>query len=213
MSTKKNVLWGLAAVFGILTIVFYCVSIQKLDRDAARLLGVSSVVNIQSTIFTGACAVLCGVNVVGAVIISCLEESGAHSGGAGKMATEVVQAIKQNELEEKQKQEAEEKARIEKEQMEQEEEQRKIARQKKIEELKQKRANGEIVETDVFQEEIADMTSMMDIWKVWEKHQLKEAYPEADKTIQKYKETERAYGRLNNIEAIKRQIREQLLGQ
>lgn len=212
MSTRQKVLWGFAGLFGVLTIVFYVSSIMELDKDTSRYLGISAVANVQMTVFTGASAVLCGLNVVAAIIIGALEELRVHSSGSGDMANEVAKAIKQNEIEEKRKQEAEEKARAEREKLAREVEMRKQERRQKIEELKQKKADGEAIEAEVFLEEIIDVSSMMDIWKIWEKHDLKELYPEADDFIKQYKETERMYGISGDINKKKAQIEMLLMG-
>ena len=57
MSSRKTVLIVFAALFAILTLVFYFSSIKELDRNTASYLGVSAVANVQGTVFTGACAV------------------------------------------------------------------------------------------------------------------------------------------------------------
>ena len=212
MSTRQKVLWGFAGLFGVLTIVFYISSVTELDRDTARYLGISAVANVQMTVFTGACAVLCGLNIVAAVIIGALEELSMRSSGSGEMANEVAKAIKQNEIEEKRKQEAEEKAKVEREKLAKEAELRKQERLQKIEELKQQKANGEAIEAEVFLGEIVDASSMIDIWKIWEKHDLKELYPEANDYIKQYKETERTYGVLGDINQKKAQIEKLLMG-
>ena len=211
MSSRQKVLWFFAGLFGVLTIVFYFASVTELDREAARYLGISAVANMQMTVFTGVCAVLCGVNVAAGIILGALENSQMHSSSSGEMANEVAKAIKQNEIEEKRKQEEEEKARIEREQHIREEELRKQERRQKIEELKRRQENGEPIEAEVFLEEIAGVSSMIDIWKIWETHNMKELYPEADYYIKQYKEAERSYGKSGDINKKKAQIKSLLM--
>ena len=64
----------------------------------------------------------------------------------------------------------------------------------------------------VFLEEIADKTSMMDIWKLWRDNNLAENNPEADEYIKKYKEIERLYGRLRDseVESVKEELKQML---
>ena len=69
----KKFLIAMACIFGIATIVLYVVSINKLDKDAARVLGVSATINIQATVFCAATAIMCVVNAVGAMVLSALE--------------------------------------------------------------------------------------------------------------------------------------------
>ena len=205
MSTKQKVLWFFAGLFGILAIVLYFASITELDKDTARYLGISAVANIQMTVFTGACAVLCGLNIVGAIIIGAIEGLQEGNNRTGEIANEVAKAIKQNEIEEKRKYEAEKKARIEREKIAYDVELRKQEHRQKVEELKQQKADGKTIDAEVFMEGMVDASSMMNIWKIWEKHNLKELYPEVDNYIKQYKEMERAYGFYGDIDKKKRQ--------
>ncbi len=75
MEKKRKAFCVLAAVFGILAIVFYFSSIRKLDKNIADLWGIDAVANIQDTVFAAACAILCGINVAGAMILSSLESA------------------------------------------------------------------------------------------------------------------------------------------
>ena len=69
----KKFLTVMACVFGVATIILYIMSINKLDKDTARMLGTSATINIQATVFCAATAIMCVVNAVGAIIISALE--------------------------------------------------------------------------------------------------------------------------------------------
>ena len=205
MQSKKTILTFFAVIFGILTLVFYFTSIREVDRDTARYLGVSAVANVQGTVFAGACAVLCGVNVAAAMIIGAMEEINHSSGpSAGYVANEVARAIKKNEDEEKRKQ-AEEAA------LKREKEEREEKARQRVEELKAKRENGGMLDEEVFLEQISDETSMLKIWNIWEEKNLGERNPEADAFIQKYKDAERLYGKLSNIEKIKEELKHTLL--
>ena len=65
----KRFLWFMTVVFLILTIVCYSNSVRSVS-------GLSyDVVNIQMTIFASACAILCVINFVGALIISAIENA------------------------------------------------------------------------------------------------------------------------------------------
>ena len=210
MSSRQKVLWFLAGLFGVLTVVCFFASVKELDRDSARYLGIDRVANTQMTVFTGACAVLCGVYVASAIIVGAFEEEKAHGGGSGEMANEVVKAIRQNEIDEKRKQEEDEKARIEQEKLAQEEELKNRERLRIIEELKTKQENGEEIENNIFLEEIKGATSMMDIWNIWKKYNLNEKYPEVDAYITKHKDLERVYGKSRYMDHKIQQIENML---
>ena len=75
----KKFLYVMAGIFGVLTIIFYFTSLNHLDRDAARLLGTSTTINIQATVFCAACAVICALNVVGAIILTFIENNAVAS--------------------------------------------------------------------------------------------------------------------------------------
>lgn len=74
MSKKMKCLCTFAVIFGVLTIVFYVNSIKELDRDMQRIFGIEAVANIQSTVFAAACAILCGLNVIGAMVLDSVEK-------------------------------------------------------------------------------------------------------------------------------------------
>ena len=80
-----------------------------------------------------------------------------------------------------------------------------------VEELLARPGNEYYLETDIFLTEIAEETSMLKIWNIWQKHQLAEVSPKADEFILKYKEAERMYGRLSNIDSLKKELRMLLL--
>lgn len=75
----KKFLMIMAGVFGVLTIIFYFTSLNHLDNESARILGTSTTINVQGTIFCAACAVICAINVVGALILTYLEDNGNSS--------------------------------------------------------------------------------------------------------------------------------------
>ena len=70
----KKFLIVMGVIFGILSFIFYFTSIKELDSSSASVLGTSSVVNIQGTVFCAACAVLCAVNIVGSIILGSHEK-------------------------------------------------------------------------------------------------------------------------------------------
>ena len=205
MSGKKTFLIAMACVFGALALILYFTSIKELDRETARYLGTGSVANIPGMIFSAACAVLCGLNVIGAVIISAMEENTYYQvPSSGNVANEVVRAIKHNEQVENQKRLDEEKAKEE----QKEREERARAR---MEEMKARRENGEVLEEEVFLEEIKDEQSMMNIWKLWKERGLGDIHPEAEEFIKKYKDMERLYGKQKNMDELKEQLGKVLL--
>lgn len=71
----KKFLMVMAGIFGVATIILYFSSIHKLDSASARYLGISETINIQGTVFCAACAVICALNVVGALILQYLEDN------------------------------------------------------------------------------------------------------------------------------------------
>lgn len=77
----------------------------------------------------------------------------------------------------------------------------------KVEELLASRGEEFQLEKDIFLTEIAEETSMLKIWSIWQKHPLAEVNPEADAFILKYKETERMYGKLSNTDSLKEELR------
>ncbi len=67
MQTKiKPFLLIMAAVFAILAIIFYVISIQEVRIGYEKL----QIANIQSTTFCAASAVLCGLNIIAFLILS-----------------------------------------------------------------------------------------------------------------------------------------------
>lgn len=77
----------------------------------------------------------------------------------------------------------------------------------KVEELLASRGEEFQLEKDIFLTEIAEETSMLKIWSIWQKHPLAEVNPEADAFILKYKETERMYGKLSNTDSLKEELK------
>ena len=77
----------------------------------------------------------------------------------------------------------------------------------KVEELLASQGNEYQLEKDIFLTEIAEETSMLKIWSIWQKHPLAEVNPEVDAFILKYKEAERMYGKLSNTEFLKEELR------
>ena len=63
----------MACIFGIATIILYFSSLNHWDEQTSRMLGTSTTINIQGTIFCAACAVITAINVVGAIVLSMLE--------------------------------------------------------------------------------------------------------------------------------------------
>ena len=72
--TMKKFLYAMAIIFGIAAIVLYFTSVKELDKESAAILGVDNVINIQSTVFCAACAIICAINIVGALIFTLLEK-------------------------------------------------------------------------------------------------------------------------------------------
>ena len=62
-------------IFAIVAIALYNSSLVELDRDTARIMGTEYVANVQKTVFSAACAVMCVINFVGAFIISAIESN------------------------------------------------------------------------------------------------------------------------------------------
>ena len=95
MNIRKRVLWNLAVVFGILTVVFYFLSIKKLDPKSADIWGIDAVANIQATFFTVTSALLCGINATAALIIGSLENR--DNKRDEQFFAEIGKLLKQNE--------------------------------------------------------------------------------------------------------------------
>ena len=66
----KKFLIVAACIFGALAIIFYIVSIKEVSGY--------QIANIQSTVFCAACAIICALNIVGAIILNYLE---SYNGG------------------------------------------------------------------------------------------------------------------------------------
>ena len=74
MEGAKKTCWIIAGVFLILTIIFYFNSSSELDSYTARQLGTGSVMNLQGTIFTAACAICTVLAALAALILTALED-------------------------------------------------------------------------------------------------------------------------------------------
>ena len=61
----------MAIIFAILTVVLYCISVKDVDTGY----GTIQVANIQATVFTAAAALACILNVIGAFILSAIENN------------------------------------------------------------------------------------------------------------------------------------------
>lgn len=75
----KSFLISMAGIFGIAAVILYFVSI----RDV----GGFQVANTQSTVFCAACAIICAINVVGAIILNYMESNGSVSGLGSRAGT------------------------------------------------------------------------------------------------------------------------------
>ncbi len=75
----KSFLIAMAGIFGFAAIVLYFVSIKDV--------GGIQVANVQSTVFCAACAVICAVNTVGAIILNYMESGGSVSGSGNRSGT------------------------------------------------------------------------------------------------------------------------------
>ena len=101
-----------------------------------------------------------------------------------------------------QKREAEAKA------VKEEKERKDMERSLVLSELEAKRISGEITEEEQFFLETKDIESMLEIWKTWQKYELKEKYPDVDTVMADAKEIERMYGRsAARTEAAKKNIK------
>lgn len=69
----KKFLVVMAVIFGVLTVILYFSSLNHLDSYESRLLGTSTTINIQGTVFCAACAIICALNIVGAIILNQME--------------------------------------------------------------------------------------------------------------------------------------------
>lgn len=89
----KKFLWAMAGLFAVLAIVFYNKSIIKAGYGYNTM----DVANMQMTVFAAASAILCGVNVVGALILSAIDSiSISLDVSKTDLAKNVVNAIEQN---------------------------------------------------------------------------------------------------------------------
>jgi len=200
MSGKRTFLWVMAGIFGVLALVFYFTSIKEVSGEASRYLGVSAVANVQGTVFAAACAVLCGINIVGAIVLGGIEDTPSSGPSSGHVANEVARVIEEKER----KKEEEAKKKLE-------DEERQARIREKQEAARAKRENGQAIQEGLFIDEIAEEKSMIKIWQIWQGYGLAEEYPEVNEKIQGYKDYERIYGKLNDIEKIKAQIKDMLL--
>lgn len=82
----KKYLMVAAGISGVLAVVFYFTSLNHLDRESARLLETNTTINIQGTVFCAACAVICAVNVVGAIILHYLENNSSSSNASAPVS-------------------------------------------------------------------------------------------------------------------------------
>ena len=71
----KKIFFIMASIFAVLTIIFYIASLNHLDKETSRLLGVSTTINIQATVFCAAFAVMSVVCLVGGLVAKYLEEN------------------------------------------------------------------------------------------------------------------------------------------
>ena len=69
----KGFLWTMAVIFAILAIICYSNSIISTGYG-------QNVANVQMTVFAAACAVLCGINLVGALLLSAILSIPANPG-------------------------------------------------------------------------------------------------------------------------------------
>ena len=67
----KKLLWFLSALFFSLTIYFYYNSVKSVGYGSSRM----EVANVQMTVFAAASAVLCGINFVGAILATIIENT------------------------------------------------------------------------------------------------------------------------------------------
>ena len=72
--SKKQILWLLSVIFGILAVILYFASQIRLDRGAAELFKTNTIVNIQGTVFCAASAVICALCAIGAILTGVIEE-------------------------------------------------------------------------------------------------------------------------------------------
>ena len=96
----KKGLFAVSGVFGILAIIFYSSSLNHLNSEEARLLGTDTVVNIQGTVFCAACAVICAIFLVGALILHYFEKidfsnttSSGYQGGNNRPDTNTYSTV------------------------------------------------------------------------------------------------------------------------
>lgn len=59
---------------------------------------------------------------------------------------------------------------------------------------------------NIFSDLLKDETSLISIWKKWEASDLRSGHPKTSELIKKYKELERMYGKMSNIEQIKKEL-------
>ena len=64
----------LAGIFGMLAVIFISKSEIPLNSSAAKMMGVESVMNLQSTLYAIGCGIISAINLVGAYIIIVIDE-------------------------------------------------------------------------------------------------------------------------------------------
>ena len=75
----KKTLITFAIIWGIVAVVLFFSSFNKLDSRTAQVFGTSTIINIQATVFCAACVVMCCINAVGAMILSDMEYSSSST--------------------------------------------------------------------------------------------------------------------------------------
>ena len=152
----KKLLWVMSGIFAILAVVFYSKSIVKTGYGYNTI----EVANVQMTVFAAASAILCGVNGVGAMILSAIDTiSSTTSVSTKDLADNIVNLIGQSnqrkeEINREQKEEAaKQQARMD-------------AELKRKEEMNALREQGKLTEVDEFLTEIESEESMIRIWEI-----------------------------------------------
>ena len=140
------------------------------------------------------------------LVVEFVEDGGSLSSVSS--AKNIAQAIRQSEAAEKAKLEKEEKEKQEVERKRIEEEQKKA---KWREEMREKKEKGIVLNEEVFLEKIADSDSVSEIQEIWRDCDLAKSNPEADQRIKYYKDFERLYGKIKNIDNIKEELKTILL--
>lgn len=71
---RSGKLWALAVLFGVLAILFYCLSIREVNYGYSSI----QIANIQCTVFSAACAVICMGSIIGALVAGNVEDLNKH---------------------------------------------------------------------------------------------------------------------------------------